>query len=664
MSEFPATGIAVQQCLFGYSGGHRLLARSSGVSEQLASEILPFSDRVPGLADPRQPYWTGVPFPMHKSYALMKTWAAPEMPRPGCVWTHALVITFKDIAQIPDMRSLWHWFDRPSGLGQYAAFERHLDVPRALAGSPVRFPDHDAIKVVRAIYEGDGFIEATSPVIDDDLIFALWSQQWPRLRRSFSFQTGVLAAPDTAQNYDAVLVRPVPSLSSTASNVDHGRAADWELAAAEDLSDRPDSPFRRFLWRYGSDVRRGKTKFPTLASLYGNISREHASISKPEAIERVFEEFPEPQDAVTLKADILGVSNSPWSMVVEAEPVFAIKFLLGNPLYAESVEAEVFEAGRLRGVWEKDAASVVGLIETAAGSKARLAGPVLDFLASEADPSQFLKAAKSKIKAIHALASRRPELLDNAALSTLAPDDLTGLLRYASSDRALMLRLAKRLFKVDDDQLARQVSEALGEAIIPPIVQSVINADETPMISHAWSKQIGSFSGTQVASCVLKSAKSTAALARGIQLMNFDISAGISAGVVKWASQIRSLADDVTGKDRQELQSFLLALALVTRDPASEPLFEFAFENVHSDIGVSRLPYHAFSMIEPLLVRLPWYQSWDTCLRLRISVVDAYVQAGLSKGSFRRLARNDDLMSQLTRVAKDSKRGRDFINGR
>jgi len=351
-------------------------------------------------------------------------------------------------------------------------------------------------------------------------------------------------------------------------------------------------------------------------------------------------------------------------MVIEAEPVFAIRFLLGNPLYTESVEAEVFDAGRLRGVWQQNVESVVDLTETAAGSKARLAGRVLDFLAAEADQSQFLKTANSKIKAIHALASRRPELLDNAALSTLAPDDLTGLLPYASSDRPLMLRLAKRLFRVDNEQLALQVSEALGEAIVPPIVQSVINADETPAISDAWSKQIVSFSSTQVVSCVLKSAKSTAALARGIQLMNFDISAGISAGVAKWASQIRSLADDVIGKDRQELQSFLLALALVTRDPASEPLFEFAFENVHSDIGVSRLPYHAFSMIEPLLVRLPWYQSWDTCLRLRISVVDAYVQAGLSKGSFLRLSRNDDLMSQLTRLAKDSKRGRDFINGR
>ncbi|OWK25035.1 hypothetical protein AJ87_14915 [Rhizobium yanglingense] len=246
----------------------------------------------------------------------------------------------------------------------------------------------------------------------------------------------------------------------------------------------------------------------------------------------------------------------------------------------------------------------------------------------------------------------------------MAPDDLTGLLWHASSDRALMLRLAKRLFKVDDDQLALQVSKALGEAIIPPIVQSVINADETPAISDAWSRQIGSFSSTQVVSCVLRSAKSTAALAKGIQLMNFDIPAGISAGVAKWASQIRSLPDDVEGKDRQELQSFLLALALVTRDPASETLFEFAFDDVHSDIGVSRLPYHAFSMIEPLLVRLPWYQSWDTCLRLKISVVDAYVEAGLSKGSFLRLSRNDDLMSQLTRLAKDSRRGRDFINGR
>ncbi|OWK25036.1 hypothetical protein AJ87_14920 [Rhizobium yanglingense] len=269
------------------------------------------------------------------------------------MWTHALVITFKDIAHIPDMRSLWNWFDRPSVPGQYATFERHLDVPRERAVNAGRFPDDEAVKALRAVYEGDGFFEASLSVLDDNLIFALWSQQWPRLRRSFSFQTGVLAAPDTTQNYDAMLVRPAVSLSSTAPNADYRRAADWELAAAEDLSDGPDSPFRRFLWRYGSDVRRGKTNFPTLASLYGDISREHVSLSNPEAVGRVFEEFPEPQDAATLKADLLGVSNSPWSMVIEAEPIFAIKFLLGNPLYAESVEAEVFDTGRLEAYGSK-----------------------------------------------------------------------------------------------------------------------------------------------------------------------------------------------------------------------------------------------------------------------------------------------------------------------
>ncbi len=100
------TQVTVNQCLFRYDEGHRLLATSQRLPDA-ASILLLHSDLVPGLPTNKfKSYWTGVPVPPLKSYALMHTWPAPEMPRPGCVWIHVLLIGFADVARFQDLAVL------------------------------------------------------------------------------------------------------------------------------------------------------------------------------------------------------------------------------------------------------------------------------------------------------------------------------------------------------------------------------------------------------------------------------------------------------------------------------------------------------------------------------------------------------------------------------
>ena len=45
-------------------------------------------------------YLTGLPLPKSRRYAFFRTWAAPEMPRPGCVWSHVLLLDPRAIASL------------------------------------------------------------------------------------------------------------------------------------------------------------------------------------------------------------------------------------------------------------------------------------------------------------------------------------------------------------------------------------------------------------------------------------------------------------------------------------------------------------------------------------------------------------------------------------
>ncbi len=83
----------IQHLLWGYSNGHHLLASSILLSPQSAKLLGMLTDLSgPEMVDAFDGYLTGCPLPSDGYYALSKTWFAAEMDRPGCVWTHTLLL--------------------------------------------------------------------------------------------------------------------------------------------------------------------------------------------------------------------------------------------------------------------------------------------------------------------------------------------------------------------------------------------------------------------------------------------------------------------------------------------------------------------------------------------------------------------------------------------
>ena len=82
--------IKVEQTLHGYSEGHRLIEGSLKLPQSDARTMLVLSDASgSGSRIPANGYITGDPLAESGKYVLARTWAAPEMSRPGCVWTPA-----------------------------------------------------------------------------------------------------------------------------------------------------------------------------------------------------------------------------------------------------------------------------------------------------------------------------------------------------------------------------------------------------------------------------------------------------------------------------------------------------------------------------------------------------------------------------------------------
>src|SRR5262245_18558864 len=106
--------MAIQQTLHGYQDGHRLLGGSVAISPEDRRRMLTLSDS-PDAASLKdaESLLMGFPLPSEKFYVLAKTWAAPEVDRPGCVWTHSLLLDSEGL-KAPSALDYLPLFRRPN----------------------------------------------------------------------------------------------------------------------------------------------------------------------------------------------------------------------------------------------------------------------------------------------------------------------------------------------------------------------------------------------------------------------------------------------------------------------------------------------------------------------------------------------------------------------
>src|SRR3569832_531741 len=191
-----SSSIAVEQVLHGYSDGHQQLAASVDLPRHVRTEMLMMSDLSgPGARDGFETYLTGYPLPEAGMYAFARTWYAAEMPRPGCVWTHTLLLREETLHALKRPSDLLPHFKRPTSGQSFDGYNESLliscEFPRVENSGA-----ETASALLEALYGCPGQTVAAGASNSSEWewsVLAVWNQQWPELRRSFRFCTGCLA---------------------------------------------------------------------------------------------------------------------------------------------------------------------------------------------------------------------------------------------------------------------------------------------------------------------------------------------------------------------------------------------------------------------------------------------------------------------------------------
>jgi hypothetical protein len=123
-----STEILINQTLHGYNQGHELLASSVELDSSSKRKMSYLSDLSgPDFSEEFDGYLEGYPLP-NGNYVLSRTWKATEMRRPGCVWTHSLILKKDNLVLVDSLSFLNDLFKRPSINESFNQYQKIISI--------------------------------------------------------------------------------------------------------------------------------------------------------------------------------------------------------------------------------------------------------------------------------------------------------------------------------------------------------------------------------------------------------------------------------------------------------------------------------------------------------------------------------------------------------
>lgn len=302
------------QVVHGYRDGHRQLAASLVLDAEAADAMALASDLLTsrGLRYDED-YITAYPLRSEHKYVFSRTWPAPEMPRPGCVWTHSLVLDYVTVSKINDAGFILSLFRRPSisSLSTYAVPLTYDGEPLVDRHGAVALPEAD--ETVRRVYgarwsQCDIVLDSRGSKRDEEIVIAIWSQMPPRLRRTIAFCTEPSARglPLEAEATMRFTLFPEPQIPNPSDEVGRATGSGRGIRLlAKDLTRTHTTPLRRFLRRYSIDVSDSFGAMPVLAEVFLLIGDARELEDFAEVARLLGRAFSNRRDAQLLKQDLL-----------------------------------------------------------------------------------------------------------------------------------------------------------------------------------------------------------------------------------------------------------------------------------------------------------------------------------------------------------------------
>lgn len=620
--------VRLQQVLHGYSDGHRMLAASTDLSRASRHAMLVLSDMsgrsmVPGFEE----YLTGYPLEDSDMYALAKTWYAPEMERPGCVWTHTILMRPSDLARVVDLSEIAAKFVRPANPPSLERYEIPVEIR---IGHQHRDGLADSRRdllasIFWALYSMHGSVLLLN---DDsrsftDLVLALWSQQWPRLRASFAFCTGAISSRSVAGRPMDLQVIPYTASREVRRELPGALFVDrdeerlesdieeWVQVAVEDLCDPTRRDLTTFL-RLNGTTMYGRPDFRPLVEL-SLCSREFISpgTSLGDFVGAIATRYPLPSQATALKDRAVGI-GAPLARglgLVESESDVLLALSTVENGQAFDPIALLIDERCARLCADERAQAEILVVELLGKNHNAIGERVLTNLVSKMAMKELLALFRERPGGLVAAVRRDPELATITQVWQAAPHLHDELLGAAASRLVPSGDLARRIVVATLEAGARiepaRAVDCLGDAGVGPILDwyDVRVENQQVEMPSEWRRYLRRYPQAVIkwVNAFVRHPRSLANVARALDPHSVAVR---SAGPAAWIKAVSANAR-MQETDKICLHAFGLALAHDLAEKSASELAVLTFETVHQAAAEGRLADDAWSFFDDSVPQLP-----------------------------------------------------------
>ena len=484
------------------------------------------------------------------------------------------------------------------------------------------------------------------------MVLALWSQQWPRLRRSFRFCT--FAASDRSFEKDRFDLQVLPSsdrsirtrfsavVDADTSGLRNGR---WLDDAVHDLLHPNGLGLRDFFRRFGADVPVGREVFRPLCRLHRVFAAPHTPVAVHDAI-AVLQEDVGAMYARTAKATVAKAALEQ----VETLDEHSFRFLWDN---VDLVDAGtlISNSGRLgRAAWRRDPRILVHGMDDCGTLRT-----VLERTLREVDAGELVAGLVQAPALRGAALACRPELVGQPAFWAKL-DSIDEAFETANDGHMKAAALAAMLAGRSD--LALRAVQEFGSMLILQVLGTSWaslgdGVDDWLNASVVDSGAVAEFLATEPAI--------PGPMLYGLARKLPPDAVPNEYGEDPWLISDRHKASATDDSAASYMAAYLLSRALGRGSRCPGQLAQLSFERTHAAVASNRLLDEGWRLLES---RLPWsvtWFEWDRCHRLRAGVTDLFIERGLAPSIFAKVCENNHLFSLLSDRASRNKRGRNYL---
>lgn len=651
----------IDQTLHGYDDGHRLIEQSFSLSSRARHTVLHFSDRsVDSNELPELGYITGYPLTEENLYVLSRTWPAKDMPRPGCVWTHSLYITFTDLARIEDATSLLRLFQKPAGMEIRNNYATPIEYFQGESLSEIN--SEFAEKILKELYlspEEQVILKVDLPSHIEETLVSIWSQQWPRLKRNFRFCSLTSRDRSTSDHpFDLQIV----THGSFASSIHIGankllndtfeENSDWLDASLADLLDQ-EHGLRKFLKRVGGDIEGGRERFAELCELYWNTQHFNNNNSTELFLDYVTHRLSDKEGKLLRKQAIeLAVKNA--NQISEANLMVILPFIEDSISKMPPIEKLEFSKKYwnispnifmnpespqfLRDNFNEVVKSIpIKQLNKAVRSNVNLLLPSLRANTKLAESVDLWKNLPSKAVE-ETINSELPKALkikiSNALLSAGRVDVADVLIEHLGADFVFNAVLHSNLENFD-----------FGNVYLSKALDVSLDADE--LVTNALKGNVDHLSKADV------------------YLFSKYVSPRVpisnkNSGEDIWVEAWNTANGEIPPEEMDDFQVFLVERALIFGGNCSAAIFSDVFDRLHDRLGRGLVDYERKSQISHRLAPSDIFD-WSYQGRFIRTVANQALQYSYNREQILSLSQNSKRRRQIVRLIGETKKGRAYI---